>query len=156
MAVSDGDSGEVIQSRGLNRAACKTAKQGTSMLGQLLQSKADSTLGASRATPHPSTDRAQCRLTSEVGRIRCIRHGMAASEMMRADGQEVCHARERSQDGATAMAGKMCASRLGMSTFVRELLKMTEDMKRAREAMTKMAKTCCNDTRLPAKRHCSA
>ena len=30
--------------------------------------KADSTLRASRAVPHPSTDRALCRLTSEVER----------------------------------------------------------------------------------------
>ena len=41
-----------------------------------LMGKADSTLRASRAVPHPSTDRALCRLTSEVRRG----HGMAVSE----------------------------------------------------------------------------
>ena len=30
--------------------------------------KADSTLRSSQAVPHPSTNRALCRLTSEVGR----------------------------------------------------------------------------------------
>ena len=34
----------------------------------LKKAKADSTLRSSRAVPHPSTDRALCRLTSEVGR----------------------------------------------------------------------------------------
>ena len=58
----------MLQSPGMNQCACTTARQVTSMLGQLRQSKADSTLRASRAVPHPSTDRALCRLTSEVER----------------------------------------------------------------------------------------
>ena len=39
--------------------------------------KADSTLRASRAVPHPSTDRALCRLTSEVERdpVHSTRYG---------------------------------------------------------------------------------
>ena len=39
--------------------------------------KADSTLRASRAVPHPSTDRALCRLTSEVRRdpVHSTRYG---------------------------------------------------------------------------------
>ena len=39
--------------------------------------KADSTLRSSRAVPHPSTDRALCRLTSEVGRdpVHSTRYG---------------------------------------------------------------------------------
>ena len=41
------------------------------------KSKADSTLRASRAVPHPSTDRALCRLTSEVERdpVHSTRYG---------------------------------------------------------------------------------
>ena len=41
------------------------------------QSKADSTLRSSRAVPHPSTNRALCRLTSEVGRdpVHSTRYG---------------------------------------------------------------------------------
>ena len=37
-------------------------------LGEILKQKADSTLRSSRAVPHPSTNRALRRLTSEVGR----------------------------------------------------------------------------------------
>ncbi len=39
--------------------------------------KADSTLRSSRAVPHPSTNRALCRLTSEVGRdpVHSTRYG---------------------------------------------------------------------------------
>ena len=39
--------------------------------------KADSTLRSSRAVPHPSTDRALRRLTSEVGRdpVHSTRYG---------------------------------------------------------------------------------
>ena len=40
--------------------------------------KAGSTLRCSQAVPHPSTNRALCRLTRSK-EIRCIRHGMAAS-----------------------------------------------------------------------------
>ena len=35
---------------------------------EILRIKADSTLGASQAVPHPSTGRALCRLTLEVAR----------------------------------------------------------------------------------------
>ena len=81
MAVSEGSSVEMLQSPGMNpgmnQCACTTARQVTSMLGQLRQSKADSTLRASRAVPHPSTDRALCRLTSEVERdpVHSTRYG---------------------------------------------------------------------------------
>ena len=39
--------------------------------------KADSTLRTSQAVPHPSTNRALCRLTSEVGRdpVHSTRYG---------------------------------------------------------------------------------
>ena len=42
-----------------------------------MSKKADSTLRASRAVPHPSTDRALCRLTSEVRRdpVHSTRYG---------------------------------------------------------------------------------
>ena len=45
--------------------------------GQLPAAKADSTPRASRAVPHPSTDRALCRLTSEVRRdpVHSTRYG---------------------------------------------------------------------------------
>ena len=44
---------------------------------QKLTAKADSTLRSSRAVPHPSTDRALRRLTSEVGRdpVHSTRYG---------------------------------------------------------------------------------
>ena len=46
------------------------------------QWKADSTLRASRAVPHPSTDRALCRLTSEVERdpVHSTRYGRQREE----------------------------------------------------------------------------
>ena len=46
-------------------------------LGHKHQRKADSTLRTSQAVPHPSTNRALCRLTSEVGRdpVHSTRYG---------------------------------------------------------------------------------
>ena len=56
-----------------NASVCQSGLQHSSLICQMpwnsqLNQKADSTLRCSRAVPHPSTNRALRRLTSEVGR----------------------------------------------------------------------------------------
>ena len=59
--------------------------------------KADSTLRSSRAVPHPSTGRALCHLTSEVGRdpVHSTRYGRQRkaikSMSLCIDAKDVCH-----------------------------------------------------------------
>ena len=52
--------------------------------------KADSTLRSSRAVPHPSTNRALRRLTSEVGRdpVHSTRYGRQRQRRPRAAGKD--------------------------------------------------------------------
>ena len=80
---------------------------------------------------------------------------MAVSEMMITDSQEGLPVRGVNQCGATAMAGKMCAGRLGMPAFLRELLKMTKHMRQGVRGMNKCGatamagKTCAGRLGMP-------
>ena len=75
--------------------------------------KADSTLRSSRAVPHPSTDRALRRLTSEVGRdpVHSTRYGR--QRMLMQFDVKLRHLRlrtegEKSLDSPFSTFGKMC------------------------------------------------
>ena len=64
-----------LQSLG-SLALCKNVLATVARFGEIVK-KADSTLRSSQAVPHPSTNRALCRLTSEVRRdpVHSTRYG---------------------------------------------------------------------------------
>ena len=84
--------------------------------------EADSTLRSSQAVPHPSTNRALCRLTSEVERdpVHSTRYGRQRKCITALDG--VCTARERARGAATACCSTMpqpLAARRGLVARLR-------------------------------------
>ena len=79
--------------------------------GQLPAAKADSTPRASRAVPHPSTDRALCRLTSEVRRdpVHSTRYGRQRQSV------QFCNLRRQRRVVTSSKAGPLLALSLSLS-----------------------------------------